>query len=320
MKDDLVEEVGRMIGYDSITPHAPVVPITVPPANEAHAFHAHLRDVTTAQGFSEVYNYSFLSEEAAREFGFAPEQHVRVVNPIAADQSLMRLSLIPGIVRNIRDNTRFFDTFRLFEIGLEIHKQAAGLPREIAHLCGAVYAREDAGQIFELKRLAECIDSRIEALPAAARSFEHPARAAELRIGSEAIGRLFELHPSRLGHGRAAILDVDLDALARIGRPATRFRAVHRFPSSAFDLSVVTGQRELVGEIERRLRAFAGEGLDRIEFVRQYAGPPLPEDKKSVSFRLTVSAPDRTLSSEEVGQFRSRLIQALREAGYDLRV
>jgi phenylalanyl-tRNA synthetase beta chain len=320
IKDDLVEEVGRMIGYDSITPCAPAVPVTVPPANETHAFYERLRDLVAAQGFTEVYNYSFLSVEAVLEFGLDPQQHVGVINPIAADQSLLRVSLIPGVVRSLRDNLRFFDSFRFFEIGLEIHKQAAGLPREIVHLCAAVCAKEDAGQIYEVKRLAECIDSRLEAVPAAAREFEHPARTAELRLGGETVGRLFELHPSKLDHGRAAILDLDLDAVARNGRPAIRFQPVRRFPSSAFDLSIVTGQRELVADIERTVRAFAGEGLDRIEFVRQYSGPPLPEDKKSVSFRLTISAPDRTLSSDDVSQFRTRLIQALREAGYDLRI
>jgi phenylalanyl-tRNA synthetase beta chain len=320
IKDDLVEEVGRMIGYDSITPRAPEVRVTVPPANETHEVHHRLRNLVAAQGFTEVCNYSFISEEAAREFGFPPEQHVRVINPIASDQTLMRVSLVPGIVRNIRDNARFFDSFRLFEIGFEIRKQAAGLPREIAHLAAAVWMKEDAGQFYELRRLAECVDARLQARPAQAREYEHPARTAELFIGDDAIGRLFELHPSLLAHGRASILDLDLDALDRIGRPEARFQPVRRYPSSAFDLSVVAGARELVAAIERRIRAFCGEGLDRIEFVRQYSGPPLPEDKKSVSFRLTVSAPDRTLSSEEINQFRSRLIQALREAGYDLRV
>lgn len=320
IKDDLVEEVGRIIGYDSITPQAPLVRVNVPPSNETHGYHHRLRNLVAAVGFTEVYNYSFLSEEAAREFGFDPAQHVRVINPIASDQTLLRISLVPGIVRNIRDNARFFDSFRLFEVGLEIHKQAAGLPREIAHVAAAVYMKEDAGQIYDLKRLAESIDSRIESRPAQAREYEHPTRTAELHIGGETVGRLFELHPAKLAHGRAAILDIDLDALARAGRTETRFQPVRRFPSSAFDLSIVAGTRELVAGIERRIRSVAGEGLERIEFVRQYSGPPLPEDRKSVSFRLTVAAPDRTLSSEEINQFRSRLIQALREAGYDLRI
>jgi phenylalanyl-tRNA synthetase beta chain len=320
IKDDLVEEIGRMVGYGSITPVAPEMPVAVPPSNPERAWHHELREMAAAQGFTEVYNYSFVSEAAARRFALDPNGHVRVLNPIVEDANLMRTSLLPEIVRNLEDNARFFESFKLFEIGFEIHKRPEGLPREVPHLCAAVFGREDAGQIYEAKRLAECIAPGAEVGPASARVFEHPARTADVLLRGEVCGRLFELHPNYLEQGRAAILDLDLETVARLTNVERRFAPVRRFPSSAFDLSVVAGPRELVADIEKRLRSFAGEGLERLEFVRQYSGPPLPEDKKSVSFRLTVAASDRTLSSEEVGQFRSRLIHAMREAGYDLRV
>jgi phenylalanyl-tRNA synthetase beta chain len=75
-----------------------------------------------------------------------------------------------------------------------------------------------------------------------------------------------------------------------------------------------------VGDLQKQLASFAGDGLDSIEYVRQYSGPPLPEGTRSVSFRLTVSAPDRTLSSDDVMAIRQRIIDGMRAAGYDLRV
>jgi phenylalanyl-tRNA synthetase beta chain len=83
---------------------------------------------------------------------------------------------------------------------------------------------------------------------------------------------------------------------------------------------VVAGLRDPSGEIERQLSAAAGRDLVQIEFVRAYTGAPLPEDRKSVSYRLTVAAPDRTLSSEEVAGIRNRVIEAMRAGGYELRV
>jgi phenylalanyl-tRNA synthetase beta chain len=82
----------------------------------------------------------------------------------------------------------------------------------------------------------------------------------------------------------------------------------------------MAGLREPAGDIERRLIAAAGNDLVEIEFVRQYIGAPLPENRKSVSYRLTAGAPDRTLSSEEVAAIRNRVIEAMRQAGYELRV
>src|SRR5579862_3295379 len=97
IKDDLVEEVGRMVGYGSITPVAPLTPARVPPANPEREFQHRVRQMAAAQGFTEVHNYSFISEEQARTFGLPCD--VEVANPIASDQHLMRASLLPGICR-----------------------------------------------------------------------------------------------------------------------------------------------------------------------------------------------------------------------------
>ena len=137
--------------------------------------------------------------------------------------------------------------------------------------------------------------------------------------GGETLGRLFELHPSLVETGRACVLDIDLQTLERVSRKEKRYTAIRRFPTSAFDLSVVTELRTPVGSIESQLAELAAGDLVGIEFLRQYSGSPLAADAKSVSFRLTVGA-DRTLSSDEVGAMRQRIIDAMRARGYDLRV
>jgi len=321
IKDDLVEEVGRIVGYDSITPTPPATHTTTPPPNEERTYHQGLRQMVTAQGFTEVYNYSFLSEETVRTFGMDPDAHLRVINPIAADQSLMRMSLIPGIWRNVLENSKHFASFRLFEIGYEIHKRPDDLPDEIDHLVAAVYSREGDGSagLFELKRLAECLVPYVLVRPADPREFEHPVRAFELNWRGSTTARLFELHP-RLVEGRATVLDINLDRVDELGPTEKRYRPPRRFPTSAFDLSVVAGKRELSGDIEQHLARLAGAELASIEFVREYSGPPLPDDKRSLSYRLTVFAPDRTMTTEEASAIRQRIIDGMREAGYELRV
>jgi phenylalanyl-tRNA synthetase beta chain len=320
IKDDLVEEVGRMIGYSSITPTSPLLPAVTPLKNEERLCLHGLRRLVANQGFHEVYNYSFLSEDAVRQFAWEPDDHVRVLNPIAADQSLMRKSLLPGIWKNIVDNSRFADEFRLFEVGREIHKRAADLPSEINHLCAAVYFKEPGTQgLFELKRLAECVAPGCEVRPATALSYEHPARTVEILYMGETVGRLFEFHPSMI-KGRGSGLDLDVDALRRLCPHAKQYQPIRRFPSSAFDLSVIVAERALVGDIQRKLLAHAGPTLERIEFVRQYSGAPLAEGTKSVSYRLTLAAADRTLTSEEVGAVRTAIIEGMRRDGYELRV
>jgi phenylalanyl-tRNA synthetase beta chain len=322
IKDDLVEEVGRMVGYGSIPPTAPLVPSRVPPGNPTRQFQHEVRGIFVDQGFTEVYNYSFLSEESVRAFGLDPAAHVRVANPIASDQALMRTSLLPGIRKNVLENAKHRDSFRLFEIGLEIHAAAAALPDEIPHLAAALYERHGDGRagLFEIKRAAECLLPGAEAVPAAARTFEHPARSAEIRWRGQVVGRFFELHPRLVESGRAAVADLDLRLVEALSGAETRFAPIRRYPSSAFDLSVIAPLRAHAGALEAAAAAFAGPLLEAIQFVREYSGPPLPDGTKSVSFRVTVGSPERTLSSEEAGEIRAAIIAGMRGLGYELRV
>jgi phenylalanyl-tRNA synthetase beta chain len=322
VKDDLVEEVGRMVGYASIQPTAPLVAASVPPANPTREFQHEVRGLYVDLGFTEVYNYSFLSEESVQAFGLDPAAHLRVANPIASDQALMRTSLLPGIWRNVLENAKYGDSFRLFEIGLEIHKAAAGLPDEIPHLAAAIYERHGDGRagIFEIKHSAECLLPGAQAVPATARAFEHPARSADLHWRGEVVGRFFELHPRLVEAGRAAMLDLDLRAVQSLSGTDVKFTPIRRYPSSAFDLSVVAPARAYAGSLQTEAASFAGPLLEEIQFVREYAGLPLPEGSKSVSFRVTVGSPERTLSSEEVGEIRAAMIAGMRGLGYELRV
>jgi phenylalanyl-tRNA synthetase beta chain len=321
IKDDLVEEVGRMVGYDSITPQAPLVPAAVPRENTERRFQHEARQVFADLGFTESYNYSFLSEETVRAFGFDPAAHIRVANPIASDQALMRASLLPGLWRNVTENLKHREAFRIFEIGLEIHKRSQSLPDEVPHLAAAIYERHGDGSpaLFEIRRAAECLLPGAQACPAPPRSFEHPARAADLLWRGETAGRFFELHPSLLEAGRAAFLDLDLRVVERLAAADKKYIPIRRYPSSAFDLSVICGLREQVGKLQQ-LIAHHASLLESIEYLRQYTGAPLKDGQKSVSFRITLSSPDRTLSSEEVSSVRDEIIAAMKLQGYELRV
>ena len=322
LKEDLVEEVGRMVGYDSIAPTAPLVPSSVPPPNPERAFQHLVRNIFVDEGFTESSNYSFLSEEAVRAFGLDPAAHVRVLNPIASDQALLRTTLLPGILRNITENAKHRDSFRIFEIGLEIHRSPEGLPDEIPHLAAAIFDRsgDGAAGLFELKRATECLLPGAEAQPVASASYEHPARSAEITWKGATVGRLAELHPALVETGRAAVLDLDLRAIRTLSTAETRYTPIRRYPSSAFDLSVIAGLREPVAALRESVAKLAGPLVESIVFVREYSGPPLGEDQKSVSFRLTAGSSERTLSSEEVGEIRTRIIEGMRALGYELRV
>ncbi len=262
-----------------------------------------------------------------KRFSHEIASHIAVRNPIASELTHLRRSLLPGLFRNVVDNVRHFQEFRLFEIGNEIHPDEADeLPRESTHAAAAIYSLHgDEQDFFEMKRAVECLFPSARTAATEARAYEHPARTAEIVWRGVSIGRVFELHPSLLRkegiEGRAVLFDVDLQvAQALAAARIVKYVPPRKYPTSGFDLSIVAEMRVPVARIEDELTELAGASLASIEFVRQYAGPPLPEGQKSVSYRLEVGSLDHTLSAEEGTEIRSRVIEGMQAAGYELRI
>ena len=113
------------------------------------------------------------------------------------------------------------------------------------------------------------------------------------------------------------MLDLDLTRLMQLQPVPARYQPLRRFPESAFDLSVLAGPRALIADVQSALQKRAGDTLLSIVFLREFG---LEDGGRSLSYRLTVGASDRTLSAEEVGAVRSRIIDGMRSAGYELRL
>jgi phenylalanyl-tRNA synthetase beta chain len=311
IKDDLVEEVGRMIGYGSIPPEPPLMAVTPARPNTVRKFQNFIRSRMTDLGFDEVQNYSFVSDSEAARFGFSASGHLRVRNPISEDQALLRVSLVPKIHANVEENRKHFEAFRLFEIGHEIHRREGQLPDEIPHLAAAIYAKDDGvAGLAELKRAAIALAPGAEFRPAPdARIFEHPERVADVFWHGEPLGRIFEFHPRFVEQGRAAVLDLDLRKIQSLAESReVKYSPVGRFPSSTFDLAIVVGPRALAGDVARE--------IPEAEFREDFR---LPDGRRSLLFRFTLSAPDRTLTGDEIAAARQRWIETLRAKGYELR-
>ncbi len=326
IKDDLVEEVGRMIGYGEIAPAAPLVASVVPPPNPMRMYLRSLRPRLAAQGFTELQNYSFTNEAETRRFHLEIHAHLAIRNPIAAELTHMRSSLLPGLFKNIVNNTRHFSEFRLFEIGSEIHALPDGsLPGEVPHLAAALYnASGNEQDFFEMKRVVECLHAGARLTAVDGRPYEHPVRTAEIHWRGAVIGRLFELHPSLLQaeglEGRAVLFDIDLSIAQQLAAAhATTYTPLRKYPTSGFDLSVVADLRTAVAHIEDHFVQLAGADLVSVDFIRQYAGPPLEEGQKSVSYRVQVGSLDHTLTADEVTAIRGRIVTGMRGLGFELR-
>ncbi|MBM3798065.1 MAG: phenylalanine--tRNA ligase subunit beta, partial [Acidobacteria bacterium] len=298
IKDDLVEEVGRIIGYSSITPVAPEVPARVPPQDPERGYHRRIRAALTANGYTEVYNYSFISVAQAERFGLPLASHLRVLNPIAAGQELMRSSLLPNVLKNIEHNRLSASEFRLFEIGREIHKVEGALPNEIPCCAVVLYKKEGDGRagLNELKLVVDGLAPGVTITPAEARHYEHPHRAGTLHWRGAEIGRLFEFHPSFVELGRAQVAYLNLAALLANAPGVVKYVPPRRFPVSEFDITVPVGPRTLAAEVVARVDRSKVPNLLNVAYLYEYE----TEDAKTMTLRFTLGAADRTLESAEI--------------------
>jgi phenylalanyl-tRNA synthetase beta chain len=315
---DVIEEVARHHGYTEIVR-------TMPPIARVGGLTPYqrdrrmVRDVLVGAGLSEAWATSFLAPEDLARAGLPPEA-VEVENPLAAEESILRPSLLPGLLRAVAANAghRRPDV-GLFEIGHVFLPPPEGqqLPDEPEHLAVALGERDarDAARTWRVLTAGmRLVDVAMEA---AALPGLHPTRSARLVAGGRPVGAIGEVDPQVLAaydiEGRVGWIEVDLEALlASPPRPA-RYQPVSRFPSADIDLAFVVDEGVAAEAVERTLARAAGDVLERVWLFDVFRSPAL-EGARSLAWRLRFSALDHTLTEDELTALRLRCIDAVTSA------
>lgn len=331
--EDLVEEIGRVFGYDNIQPEAPTVAVAPPRQEPLDLLARQLREIASVScGFTEVYCYSFNGEEEVKKLGLAPEKHLQLANPLNQEQTLLRRSLLPNLLLAARENFKRFDRFALYEIGkVYLTDDPKELPQEPLHLCAVVGGRKSPnGELFfEGKGLAERIlaEVGIENLVIEpgkeVEGWMHPGRTAFLKQGETVLGTITELHPKvaqafDLG-GALGVVMLDADRLQAAKKKERTFEGVPVFPPVTFDVSVLVDRQVLVADVEKALKNSERKLLKQVTLFDIYEGKNLPEGKKSLAFSLLFSSPERTLEPKEIEKLQTRVTGALERQGYSVR-
>ena len=326
---DLVEEVVRIWGLENI-------PSTLPPdrassggQSQRLALVAHLREVLVGAGLQEALSYSFGRPDCYQRLQRAEEPMIRLQNPISEDLSVLRLSLLPGLLEAVGLNaSRQQERAALFEIGAVYLPEMPLVqqPREELRLGLILWGRRtavnwamDDGEFdfYDLKGLVELLLpwSELDWSRGTDPSF-HPGRQMSLHYAGSAIGVFGELHPQVLRNykvpGRAYAAEFRLEELLPLFKQTPYFKPLPRFPAVDRDLAVVVDAGQPVGEMLAALRELAGDLLQVLTVFDVYAGPPIPAGKKSVAFAFRFQG-DRTLTDAEINAIMERCLQGLRE-------
>ena len=327
--EDVVEEVGRIYGYDRVPSTLPGERVHVRDLYERQDADEIAREVLVGREVDEAVTNSLVSADGTVEVRLpaAPSTFVRIANPMAENRNALRTSLLPGLLEALALNARQDQPgARLFEVGSVFWQRKPGAVDEPRMLAVAVHvpAGGAAAALVELRNLQATLATVRDRLAIESTEFRqsqasglHPGRTAEIIDQGEPIGIVGEVHPAILSRldlpGRVVAAEVLFDRLAADGRRTPQATPLPRFPGVRRDLTVVIRGKIAGNDVVQVIRQLGGYTLREISMLGEYEGPQLGPGARSLSFRLHYQADDRTLTNEEVSALQQAIVDGLKQ-------
>jgi phenylalanyl-tRNA synthetase beta chain len=334
---DLIEEIARMNGYEKIPLTLPKGPPSSEERSRGFLLERKAMEVLIHHGYYEVITYTFTSPNSLDFINLIPEdprrKPLKILNPLIEDFSVLRTSLIPGLMETARYNvSRKNLNLKIFELKKVFFPQEREkLPKELKYLAGlAMGADRDPHWAFSPRPIdfydvKGCVEDLLDALQIKEVKFSqaedipylHPRKASKLLRGKEVLGVLGEVHPQVLGHyemqGKVYLFEVNFEKMVRWAGEGKRFRPLPKFPSVYRDLSLVVDDDLEVEKVTEAVWNFHQPFIDEVSLFDVYRRAPIPKGKKGISYRIRYQANDRTLTDEEVNRYHEQVISQLTE-------
>jgi len=347
IEDDLVEEVVRIIGYDSVPVTMLATPIPSQPRGHNRRLVDRVKDVLAAAGMQEIINYPLVSMEDLKkvEWEEADGQTLRVANPMNAAEEFLRPTLRPSLLGTLAANQgQETGPFRIFEVGRVFRPKPDDLPEEREMVCGVLAGQRwptswlnpgleagpELGGALDFYDAKGVLEGLLERLGATAvyepggHPYFHPGRYAVVKFGDKVIGAVGEAHEAVLAKfnliaGTVASFELDLDMLSRaLPQSERQFSRISRFPAATRDLALVLPTSVSAATVQAIITS--PRLVERVELFDLYTGENVPPGTKSLGFRVYFQAYNRTLTNEEVSRSLQGLLRNLeREAQASLR-
>ena len=336
---DLMEEVARLGGYDKIGITYPSIRSSEEPDLPSLTLYDKVSEVMVGLGFNEIITYSFISPDSADRLGAKSDSHLRafvkIQNPLTIDQSVMRTSLVPGLLSVMKDNIAYGEKdLKLFEWGnIFIGNGSEGLPHEKILLAGIMtgfyrpkewYDEARGVDFYDIKGAVELLLRSLGVKDVAfikdkPETGYHPEFSCRIRVSGSYVGTLGRIDPVVIERydiktEGAYLFEIDIDALLEdIGNPSIKFEPFANYPAVIRDLSIIVDRKTesiLIYDIIKR----EGKGLvESIKIFDLYEGEKMGPSKKTLSFRICYRSREGTLDGDIVNRLHETIIDRIRE-------
>jgi len=311
MPVDLIEEIGRVAGYDNVMAQLPVAAILPPQKNYDWQWKNKVKDALAAAGYSEVRNYSFVSENDNRAFGFSGNNILEVRNPVNLDLRFMRPSLLINLLKNVKKNVPQI-RLRQFEVGKIF---GANLRMEPTMLAGF----DANGTFFEMKGALEfaCrsvgindfkavpLGAGVDSLFDASQSARFFANGKEIGIGGKISAEIAE----KSGIAPVFVFELSMDALAVIATERIKYDPLSIYPEAIRDISVDVPVKTAAEDVAEAVRK-----ADNLKIIKSVEIPEAPYvfcGKKNILFKFHLHSDKKTLDSNEISDWQEKTIAAI---------
>lgn len=337
--EDLSEEVARLWGYNNIKTRFPLVPAKGKPLDPKITLREKIRQIITGFSFFEAINYNFINENFCDRLnlpdGDRRRQVETILNPISDQMSVLRSSMIPGLLETMKKNiSQQTVTLKIFEIGKIFYAtQKGALPEEHEMIAGLItgnrtdqtwHSKKSEVDFFDLKGV---IEGFLDALMVESRVFEKiedntcpyykNGYAAVVKSGDRLIGTLGKIDGKVLkNYGLkqdAFVFDFSLNAIQDLLPEAVTAEPLPRFPSLSRDITIIVDSAVTVGEILKQIELMAEKQslIEKVFLFDTFEGRPLSDGKKSLSFRVVYRSPSKTLKEKNIKKLHTDISKTL---------
>ena len=340
IKQDLVEEVIRIYGYDNLASTLPKFSKTTKGGlTYSQRMVRDLRAVYASLGFNDTINYSLVSEEEATEYTLEDHHKVRLLMPMTETHSTLRQSLVPGLLNTVQYNVaRKQKDLKLLEIGRVFFGSGDDniQPKETLYLSAALTGEERATKwlkesssldFFAAKGYLEVVFERLgldEKVTYRKSTLEgmHPGRFAEVYLGEKRIGFIGEVHPrvaDKLGLNTTYVFEINLDEVISESKVKPKYEEVTKYPEITRDIAMLVDVKDEYQNIYNVIESVNSKLITKVELFDLYVGAELLVGKKSLALTITYSDKQKTLTDEEVTAVHDKVLSALTEYGAIIR-
>lgn len=339
IKEDIIEEIARMHGYDHIPATLPVTASHPGGLTSYQQQRRVVKQFLEGAGLYETLTYSLTSEKSSQQFALETAETTKLLMPISEERSTLRQSIIPHLLEVTTYNVaRRNDSVALYEVSsVFLGEEDDGLPKEVAHVAAAITGnwiehpwQQETKKVdfFVMKGIVEGLLNKLGLLQdvtfeKAAINGMHPGRTANVYYKGERIGMLGQLHPTVQKDRdlkETYVMEMNLDAILAFAGAPLQYTSVPRFPAISRDIALVVDRETTAHTLEKVIRQAGGKLLSSVKLFDLYEGDNVEEGKKSLAFSLVYQDPERTLTDDEVVKAHDKVLTALTEdAGASLR-